>query len=206
MSALTSWVGLELMMQSGYLQKVDAPRIGPRGLEVMVRMMDKAMDYQERLAVGFVQSHPALQPPQSFFMNVYFEELITTPVAVIQEIYQALDWGVLSPSAERAIWTFLEAAQKLRGEIKLPTCDLADVGLSKGEARARFARYTDAYFDPAQRIKRKNEIRIARAIRYNSLDKDTFYTDKGTIANDQLGGGWIDPQVLEGPRRSSTLR
>eukprot|EP01056_Protomagalhaensia_sp_Gyna25_P005270 Protomagalhaensia_sp_Gyna_25__5269@NODE_64_length_5726_cov_52_732724_g47_i0_p1_GENE_NODE_64_length_5726_cov_52_732724_g47_i0NODE_64_length_5726_cov_52_732724_g47_i0_p1_ORF_typecomplete_len765_score94_43Sulfotransfer_3/PF13469_6/6_8e23Sulfotransfer_3/PF13469_6/1_3e04Sulfotransfer_1/PF00685_27/2_6e05CMAS/PF02353_20/0_087Sulfotransfer_4/PF17784_1/0_62Sulfotransfer_4/PF17784_1/2_5e03_NODE_64_length_5726_cov_52_732724_g47_i09203214 len=201
-SAVQSWCGLELLLQSNYLVSADLRSIGERGLKIMSLIVKKALEYQEGLAMKFVQEHPDLQPPQSFFYNLYFDQVIENPIVCIKEIYEGLDLNPLSIAAESSMWAFMEEASKHRSAVaKLhPSCDLADVGLTRKDIRAAFASYYATYFDKAQRERRLQEFRTAKAIRRNEVQREKHYDENGSML---IGGPSLLKQTgLDQARRN----
>lgn len=182
-SAVQSWCGLEKLLHSNFLVKADLKRIGERALSTMSLLIDKALEYQENLAMTFVQEHPDLQPPQSFFYNLYFDTVVESPIICIRDIYEKIGLGPFTLAAEKAMWKFMEEAQKHRSAVAkmYPHCDLVDVGLTKRDIKERFATYYAMYFDPAQREKRLQEYKTAKAIRMNQVQREEHYDANGSI-------------------------
>eukprot|EP01055_Gregarina_sp_Pseudo9_P003855 Gregarina_sp_Pseudo_9__3854@NODE_3_length_7435_cov_15_869389_g2_i0_p1_GENE_NODE_3_length_7435_cov_15_869389_g2_i0NODE_3_length_7435_cov_15_869389_g2_i0_p1_ORF_typecomplete_len1091_score146_88Sulfotransfer_3/PF13469_6/3_7e24NAD_binding_4/PF07993_12/1_9e15Sulfotransfer_1/PF00685_27/0_00059NmrA/PF05368_13/0_0071Sulfotransfer_4/PF17784_1/3_4e02Sulfotransfer_4/PF17784_1/0_31Sacchrp_dh_NADP/PF03435_18/0_089Sacchrp_dh_NADP/PF03435_18/1_8e04Semialdhyde_dh/PF01118_24/0_094Epimerase/PF01370_21/0_12RmlD_su len=187
-SAIQSWCGLEKLLHSNFLVRADLKKIGERGLLTMSLLIDKALQYQESLAMKFVQEHPDLQPPQSFFYNLYFDQMVESPIVCIREIYERIGLGPLTLTAESAMWAFMEEAQKHRASVAkmYPHCDLGDVGLTKRDIKTQFAAYYAMYFDPTQRERRLQEFKTAKAIRRNEVQREKHYDENGSL-------------VIEGP-------
>eukprot|EP01054_Gregarina_sp_Poly1_P010436 Gregarina_sp_Poly_1__10435@NODE_754_length_6432_cov_237_128358_g558_i0_p1_GENE_NODE_754_length_6432_cov_237_128358_g558_i0NODE_754_length_6432_cov_237_128358_g558_i0_p1_ORF_typecomplete_len1089_score152_83Sulfotransfer_3/PF13469_6/2_1e22NAD_binding_4/PF07993_12/4_7e15Sulfotransfer_1/PF00685_27/0_0017NmrA/PF05368_13/5_4e03NmrA/PF05368_13/0_031Semialdhyde_dh/PF01118_24/0_033Sulfotransfer_4/PF17784_1/1DapB_N/PF01113_20/0_2Augurin/PF15187_6/0_25_NODE_754_length_6432_cov_237_128358_g558_i017154981 len=182
-SAVQSWCGLEKLLHSNFLLSADLIKIGERGLKTMGLLIDKALAYQENMAMKFVQEHPDLQPPHSFFYNLYFDSVVESPIVSIREIYERLDLGPFTMAAESAMWNFMEEARRHRASVMkvYPHCELADVGLTKRDVKARFQIYYDMYFDSAQRERRLQEFKTARAIRRNEVQREKHYDENGMM-------------------------
>lgn len=92
------------------------------------------------------------------------------------------------------MWDFIERSIKCRSLVNLARSELSELGLTTQQVRDRFERYINAYFDPAQKHKRLQDYKIARAIRENSLERETYYTTYGTMVDG--GHSWVEKTGL----------
>lgn len=184
--------------QQYYCERVNPAEIGSRTVECMALGVDNLLRIQEDMALSFVEQHPTLQPPRSFFINLYFEDLITNPIGHMIVLYEALEMSTLTAAVEKSIWDLLQDPQEHKNfSFRAEKRDLIYFGVTREAAKSRFKKYYQYYFDEAQKLRRKQEYKIARAIRSNSLDTGKIYDDHGSIVIE--GRSWLETTGLASP-------
>ncbi len=107
----------------------DIRQFGQSTLALWARSIDTMMDVR------------AKHDPAQFF-DIAFDQFVRDPVGSIREIYDSFDLAY-TDEADRAIQTF--RAENPKGQHGKHAYSLAEYGLTEGEVRERFERYTTTY-------------------------------------------------------------
>lgn len=187
--ALQSYLNLEHTVQGAFMTEVNKKALGQRLLKTTVKCLDNLVAVQERLAKEFSVAHPQLEAPLSFFVNVYFDDLISNPVCHLNSIYERMGIPSSSAGTQKLMWELCKELDKLRKSLPVTADspasslrqDLAAYGLDAEEIKPHFAQYMQQYFGPDARQKRIVEYAVVRSFRTSARDVRRYYASNGTI-------------------------
>ena len=126
-----SWNSLVDRIRSVSIEPRPRNDTGAEQLELMSGMLNEAMRFRV--------SHPELE---SRWVDVSYRDLVEDPMAVVNAIYERLDWR-LEPAAAAAMQSWLERQAEQRRQEPPHRYSLEDFGLTAEQVTAAFAPYRE---------------------------------------------------------------